>query len=157
MMMNTVTRRAATEQDDAFLYELFKAVRLPDFANVPIAPEQLDALMRMQYAGQKLSYASQYPGGHDLVLLHGNPVGRIWVYRAPQQHQIVDISLLPEYRNRGIGGGLVTEATGTAREAGVMLCCSVALTNPGSLRFHHRLGFRIVSQDEMYYELALEP
>lgn len=156
-MMNTVTRRAATEQDDTFLYELFKSVRLPDFAHLPLAPAQLEMLMRMQYNGQSLTYSSQYPGGHAVVLLDGNPVGRIWVYRGPQEHHLVDISLLPKYRNRGIGAGLVTEAIAAAREGGVRLICSVALTNPGSLRFHQRLGFRIVSQDEVYYDLALEP
>jgi ribosomal protein S18 acetylase RimI-like enzyme len=153
----SVTRRAATEQDDAFLYELFKAVRLPEFAHVPMAPAQLEMLMRMQYNGQTLTYTSQYPGGHDIVLLDGNPVGRIWVYRGSEEHQLVDISLLPEYRNRSIGAGLVTEAIGAARQAGVPIRCSVAVTNPGSLRFHQRLGFRVVGQDEMYYELALEP
>ena len=49
--MNTVTRRAATEEDDSFLYELFNAVRRPEFAHVPMPPEALDTLMRMQYDG----------------------------------------------------------------------------------------------------------
>ena len=149
-----VTRRAATEQDDAFLYELFKAVRLPEFAHVPIAPAQLEMLMRMQYNGQTLTYASQYSGGHEIVLLDGIPVGRIWVFRGPEAHHLVDISLLPEYRNRSIGAGLVTEAIDAASRAGVPIRCSVAVTNSGSLRFHQRLGFRVVGQDEMYYELA---
>jgi len=157
-MSNTVTRRPATEQDAPFLFELFQAVRLPDFAQVPMAPAQLDLVMRMQYAGQKHTYGAQFPGpGHDVILVEGIPAGRIWVYRGTEAHQLVDISLMPEYRNRGIGAGLVTEAIGAAREAGVRLCCSVALTNPGSLRFHQRLGFRIVGQDEVYYDLASEP
>ena len=157
MASDTVTRRAATEEDDGFLYDLFKAVRLPEFAFVAMAPAQLELLIRMQYAGQKLSYGGQYPNGHEIVLLDGNPVGRIWVYRAPEEHHLVDISLMPESRNRGIGSALVREAIAAAREAGVRLCCSVALTNPGSLRFHQRLGFRIVGQDEVYYDLAWEP
>jgi ribosomal protein S18 acetylase RimI-like enzyme len=152
-----VTRRAATEQDGVFLYELFKAVRLPEFAHVPIAPGQLEILMRIQYNGQTLTYSSKYPEGHDIVLVDGTPVGRIWVFHGPEQHQLVDISLMPEYRNRAIGAGLVMEAIDAARQAGVPIRCSVAVTNPGSLRFHQRLGFRVVGQDEIYYELALEP
>ena len=64
---------------------------------------------------------------------------------------------MPEFRNRGIGAALVTEAIAAARAAGVRLRCSVAATNPGSLRFHQRLGFQIVGQDDLYYDLALEP
>ncbi len=154
-MFTKVTRRAALPEDDAFLYELFKAVRMPEFAHVTMAPAQLEMLMRIQHNGQTHSYASQYPRGHDIVLLTGRPIGRIWVHRGAEEHSLVDISLLPAYRNRGIGAGLVTEAIAAAREAGVRLCCSVAVTNQGSLRFHQRLGFEIVGQDEVYYDLAL--
>jgi len=155
-MSGAVTRRAATEQDDAFLFELFKTARLPDFAHVPLAPAQLDMLMNIQYAGQKQTYGMLYPGGDEIVLLDGKPAGRFWLYRGPAGHQLVDISLMPEYRNRGIGATLVTEAIAAARAAGMRLCCSVAATNPGSLRFHQRLGFRVVGQDEVYYDLAVE-
>ena len=153
----SVTRRAATEQDDAFLFALFKAVRLPDFEPAHLAPAQLDMLMSIQYAGQKQSYGAQYPSGHDIVLLDGKPIGRMWLYRGPSEHHLVDISLLPEFRNRGIGARVVAESIAAARAAGLRLCCSVALTNRGSLRFHQRLGFQIVGQDEVYYDLAVEP
>ena len=156
-MTDAITIRPATEQDDAFLYSLFKAVRSPEFAHVPLEPAQLETLLSIQYAGQKYSYRAQYPGGDAIVLLEGTPIGRVWLHREASEHQLVDIALLPEYQNRGIGAALVTEAIAAARAAGVRLCCSVALSNVGSLRFHRRLGFQIVSQDEIYCELALEP
>jgi ribosomal protein S18 acetylase RimI-like enzyme len=157
-MSPPVTLRPATEQDDAFLYELFKSVRMPDFAQVPLAPEQLEGLMKMQYAGQKFSYSTQYPGpGHDIVLLAGAPAGRIWVNRSGSEHLLVDIALLPEFQNRGIGATLLQDVIAAAKQAGVPLKCSVAVTNPGSLRFHQRLGFQIVSQDMLYYELERQP
>lgn len=152
--MSSVSRRRAAEEDDAFLFDLFKAVRSPAFGGAP----QLELLMRIQYAGQKQSYASQYPGsGHEVVLVDGDAAGRIWVCRTSAEHRLVDISLLPAYQNRGIGTNLLKDAIAEAGRAGVPLRCSVALGNAGSLRFHQRLGFRIVSQDEVYAELAVEP
>jgi ribosomal protein S18 acetylase RimI-like enzyme len=156
-MTPSVTTRAATPDDDAFLLELFIAVRAPEFAQAGLAPAQIDVLIAMQFAGQKQSYASQYPGGNLIVLMQGRPIGRIWVYRGAAEHHLVDISLLPEFQNRGIGGALIAEAIARARAAGVRLCCSVAATNGGSLRFHQRLGFRIVGRDEVFYDLAAEP
>jgi ribosomal protein S18 acetylase RimI-like enzyme len=85
------------------------------------------------------------------------PIGRIWLHRAASAHHLVDIALLPEFQNRGIGAALIGDAIAAARAAGVRLCCSVALTNPGSLRFHQRMGFRVVSQDEVFCQLAVEP
>jgi ribosomal protein S18 acetylase RimI-like enzyme len=157
MSSRDVTTRAATEQDDAFLFALFKAVRAPDFAHAPLGPEQLEMLMRMQYAGQKHSYGTQYPGGDAIVLLDEKPIGRMWLCRGAAEHQLVDIALLPEFQNRGIGAALVREAIAAARAGSVRLCSSVAVTNSGSLAFHRRLGFQIVGQDEMYYHLAVEP
>ena len=156
-MIPSVTTRAATEQDDAFLYSLFQAVRSPEFAHVPLEPAQLEMLLSMQYAGQKYSYGAQYPGGDAIVLLDGKPIGRIWLYRGPAEHHLVDIALLPEFQNRGIGAALVREAIAAARAAGVRLCCSVAVTNRGSLAFHQRLGFQITGHDEIYYDLAVGP
>jgi ribosomal protein S18 acetylase RimI-like enzyme len=156
-MVPAVTTRAATEQDDAFLFALFAAVRSPEFAHLPLAPAQLDMLMKIQYGGQQHSYRAQFPGGSEIVLLDGQPIGRLWLYRGPAEHRLVDIALLPEFRNRGIGAALVTEAIAAAKAAHVPLCCSVGSSNQGSLRFHQRLGFRIVDQDEVYCELAIEP
>ena len=155
--MAPVTTRPATAEDDDFLFALFKAVRAPEFARAAIEPAQLEMLMRIQFAGQQQSYGAQYPGGHDIIQLEGQPIGRIWLYRGPSQHQLVDISLLPEFQNRGIGSVLLRKAIAEARAAGARLACSVAAANQGSLRFHQRLGFRIAGQDEVYYDLAVEP
>jgi ribosomal protein S18 acetylase RimI-like enzyme len=156
--MSSVSRRPAVEEDDVFLFELFKAVRAPAFAVAPMPAAQLDLLMSIQYAAQKQSYSAQYPDSdHQLVLVDGNAAGRIWICRAPAGHRLVDIALLPPYQNLGIGALLVKEAILEAGRAGVPLRCSVALSNAGSLRFHQRLGFRIVSQDEVYAELSVEP
>ena|ERR1700679_4247061 len=139
----TTTRRA-TEQDDAFLFDLFKSTRTPDLAQLP------PLLLKIQYTGQKQTYAAQYPNSnHDLILINDIPIGRIWICR----NRLVDISLLPQYQNQGIGKALVTKAIADAHRARLPLCCSIAVTNAGSLRFHQRLGFQIVSQDEVYYEL----
>ena len=116
-MTPSITTRAATEDDDVFLFGLFRAVRLPEFAHAPLAPAQLDLLLSIQYAGQKQSYGAEYPGGDEVVLLDGQAIGRIWLYRGAEEHHLVDIALMPEYRNRGIGSALVKDAiAGRARQ-----------------------------------------
>ena len=156
-MTRSITTRTATEHDDAFLFALFKAVRSGEFAHAALEPAQLDLLIGIQYAGQKQSYGTQYPGGNSIVLLDGEPVGRIWLFRGPAEHHLVDVALMPEFQNRGIGSILIAEAIAAARSAGVRLCCSIALTNGASLRFHQRLGFQVVGHDEIYYDLAVYP
>ncbi len=156
-MVPAITTRAATQGDDAFLFGLFRAVRSPEFAHAGLAPAQLDLLMSIQYAGQMQTYGAEYPGADEVVLLDGEAIGRIWLYRGTAEHHLVDIALMPEYRNRGIGTALLKDAIAGARAAGMRLRCSVAATNTGSLRFHQRLGFQVAGRDDLYYDLALEP
>ena len=135
-----------------------RTVRAEEFARVPLPPEQLEMLVRMQYqALRNASYAMQYPSGNDIILYDGKAVGRIWIYQGGAEHRLVDIALLPEYRNFGIGSELVKAARSAAWEAGMPLTCSVAVDNAASLRFHERLGFRIVGRDEVYCDLSAEP
>ena len=112
----------------------------------------------MQYRAQIGSYSEQYPNSeHALVLLDGAPAGRIWVHRTPARFLLVDISILPPFQNRGLGAELVGGLVAEAARAGVPVECHVALTNQGSLRFHQRLGFEIVSNDGVYYGLERKP
>jgi ribosomal protein S18 acetylase RimI-like enzyme len=125
-----------------------------DFLHWGLPACQLGPLLRMQFQAQNGSYRAQYPSSqHSIVLLDATPAGRIWVDRAAARFLLVDISILPAFQNRGVGSELVSGLTAEATRAGVPLQCHVALTNQGSLRFHQRLGFRIVSQDGVYYAL----
>lgn len=156
--MNAITRRKAVSGDDAFLFDLFRHVRGEEFALIGLPPAQLDMLFQMQFRAQNSGYRAQYPeSDHEIVLVDGAAAGRIWVDRSSARFVLVDISLLPAYRNRGIGTRLLTELIEEARAAGAPLGCSVALTNQGSLRFHQRLGFAITGQDEVYYDMERKP
>ena len=50
--MSTLAVRPALPQDEIFLYELYSAVRAPEFALAPISATQKEHLMRMQFRGQ---------------------------------------------------------------------------------------------------------
>jgi GNAT superfamily N-acetyltransferase len=118
----------------------------------------LEPLLRMQYRAQAGGYREQYPSSeHSMVLHDGVPAGRIWIDRTPARFLLVDISILPPFQNRGLGAELVGALVAEAARAGVPVECHVALTNPGSLRFHQRLGFAIVASDGVYCRLERKP
>lgn len=153
-MNPSIRLRPAEEADEPFLYNLYKAVRTPEFAQIPLPAEQLEGLFAMQYNLRKDAYQSSYPESQHSIVLQGEiPVGQFWVDRSGGRILVVDIALLPDYRSTGIGTSLMQDLIAEAQKAGTTLTCSVATNNPGSLRFHHRLGFAITSENEMYYEL----
>jgi ribosomal protein S18 acetylase RimI-like enzyme len=151
-----ITLRPATAEDDAFLLKLFAATR--DEFKMLIADEnQLAALMSMQFNLQRQQYQAGYPDGRDnIILSHGLPVGRMFTSEGERAITLVDIALLPENRNAGIGRRLLDELLRAAAEKKKAVRLHVFKTNPAR-HLYERLGFRDTSEDSMYYEMICEP
>jgi ribosomal protein S18 acetylase RimI-like enzyme len=152
--MSTLAVRPALPQDEIFLYELYSAVRAPEFALAPVTPAQKEHLMRMQFRGQMSAYAQMFPNSCcHVVMLDGKPSGRLWVALLDSEYHLVDIAVHPQLQSKGIGTVLVQRLQQEAAKARLPIRCSVFRFNPGSLRFHQRLGFAIVREDLMHYYL----
>ena len=68
----------------------------------------------------------------------------------------MDIALLPEHRNRGLGGALVRELLDEAAAAGCLVSLHVEENNPAR-RLYQRLGFRDVADVSFYKLMHWEP
>jgi GNAT superfamily N-acetyltransferase len=116
-----------------------------------------DAFLRQQFSAQHQWYTEQYKGASfDVILVDGNAVGRLYVARWPEEIRIVDIALLPDHRNRGIGtsllAGLIDEASAASRP----LTVHVERFNP-ALNLYQRLGFVPVADQGVYLMLQWSP
>ena len=153
-MTRKIVLREVTPEDEGFLYNLYKLSRVEEFAIAQLTETEFETLMRLQYAARKMSYEGNYPdSNHSVVVVDGIDAGQIWVDRGDTQIRMIDISIARAFQNQGIGAALMRDLMAEARDAGLPLRCSVATNNPGSLRFHQRLGFQITSADEMYYQM----
>jgi len=156
--MSTLAVRPALPQDEIFLYELYSAIRGPEFASAPITAEQKEFLIRMQFRSQMGAYAQEFPNSCcHLVLLDGKPIGRLWVAQRERDFYLVDIALHPSLQSKGIGTVLVQRLQQEAQRAKLPIRSSVLRFNPGSLRFHQRLGFRIVREETMQFHMEWCP
>jgi ribosomal protein S18 acetylase RimI-like enzyme len=156
--MSTLAVRPALPQDEIFLYELYSAIRGPEFALAPITPTQREHLIRMQFRGQTASYTQMYPNScSHIVLLDSKPIGRLWVAPGEREFHLVDIAVHPDVQSKGIGTVLIQRLQQEATRARLPIRSSVFKFNPGSLRFHKRLGFSISREDEMNYYMEWRP
>jgi ribosomal protein S18 acetylase RimI-like enzyme len=150
--MSTLAVRPALPQDEIFLYELYAAVSAPEFVLAPISATQKEELIRMQFRGQMSAYTQMYPNScYHIVLLDGAPVGRLWLAPGEGEFHLVDIAVHPRLQSKGIGTVLIQRLQQEAAKARFPIRSCVFKFNPGSLRFHQRLGFAIVREDEMHY------
>jgi ribosomal protein S18 acetylase RimI-like enzyme len=153
----SVTLRAATGDDHAFLARVYAGTRAAELATVSWTDEEKAAFVQMQFAAQAQYYREHYPDtSFDVILLGAEAVGRLYVSRWTDEIRIVDIALLPEFCNRGIGTTLLKELQAEAAAAGKPLRIHVERFNP-ALRLYNRLGFRQIEDKGVYMFLEWRP
>jgi ribosomal protein S18 acetylase RimI-like enzyme len=74
------------------------------------------------------------------------------VHRAPGELRLVDIALLPQFRNAGTGSALLQIILGEAAAAGQPVRLKVLKGNRAE-SFYHRLGFTKTGETEMHFEM----
>ncbi len=141
---------AAGPDDEELLWELYRSSRTGPLAALP------EPLLRMQHRAREKAYRESFPGADDrLIVVAGQVVGRVLVWRGPAEHRIVDISIVASQQGRGIGTevlrGLVEGATMDRRT----LRLAVATDNEGARRLYDRLGFRETGGDELNVEMEI--
>lgn len=145
------------QADDEFLLSVYASTRADEMARVPWTPEQKDAFLRMQFEAQKRHYAAQYPRAtHEIICLNGAPIGRLYLSRDADALHILDITVLPQHRNRGTGSFLIRELLAEAGKAGKPVTIYVESFNP-SLRLFSRLGFQKVEEAGLQFLLRWTP
>lgn len=148
--MTKVRLRPVTPEDEAFLYEVYKSTRAEEMALVPWDAAQREAFLKMQFSAQQTHYRTYYTGNsHDIILSDVDMVGRLYVAREESEIRILDITILPEHRNKGLGTPLIIDLIAEASRAGLPLTIHVESFNP-SRRLFERLGFSKVKDDGFY-------
>src|SRR5579883_3287118 len=138
----TVTRRPERPEDEPLLFQLFASTREEELDAVAFPIEMRGPFLTMQFTAQRRGYASTFPKAEfQIILVNGQNAGRMVVDRADEEIRLVDMVLLPQHRNDGIGTALLQ---GLTREAAVAqkplrLC---VLQGNRATRLYERLGFR---------------
>lgn len=145
---------SALADDEAFLFDLFRAVRAQRFDFQPGGHPQMAVMVRLQFQAQESALASQYPGSDNFViLLDGAPVGRLRVSRDDTEFRLADISVLPGRQRQGIGTAVVKEPIAEAQQAGLPIRCLVAQSDHASFPFYRNLGFEVTHSDAAYVHM----
>jgi len=153
----TLTLRAATPDDEPFLRRLYATTRESELALVAWTDDQKTAFVEMQFAAQHRHYHEHYRDTtFDVILLDASAIGRLYVARWTSEICIVDISLLPEFCNRGIGTTLIRRLQAEAQASDRPLRIHVECFNP-ALRLYQRLGFEQIEDKGVYLFMEWKP
>jgi len=149
--------RPIRPDDEAFLYEVYTSTRLDELAVVDWDEAHTAALLHQQFTAQHQFYQERYTQTDFLIILRDAvPVGRLYVARWQDEIRIVDIALLPPYRNTGIGTAILRGILAEAAVAHQPVRIHVEKFNP-ALRLYERLGFAPIEDKGVYLFMEWSP
>jgi ribosomal protein S18 acetylase RimI-like enzyme len=148
-----IVLRAETQQDLEFACRLYASARAYEMSRVPWSEEQKASFLRSQFQLQYAHYHKFYPGAaYQIVVHHEADIGRLYVDRTSTEIRLMEITLLPGYRNRGIGGMLVRALMEEAAASNRKISLHVEMDNPAR-RLYDRLGFRAMKDEGVYIRM----
>jgi GNAT superfamily N-acetyltransferase len=150
----SISLRDSTPDDQAFLLDVYVSTRLDELAGTGWDDNQKRAFIQMQFLARERIYPQL---DSKIILLNGQPVGRMLVDRNADAILLRDIALLTEFRNAGIGSRLIQNLMSEAAAAGKPVELHVLSTSP-AVRLYERLGFRTTSAEPgAYLEMKWVP
>lgn len=138
--------RPRTDEDRGLLAAIYASTRLEELAVTGWSEAQMHAFLTFQFDAQDKHYTTHYKTCAFYVIeLDGSPCGRLYLDEWPTEARIVDISLLPQFRGRGLGTKLLRAIIDRATEKALPVSIHVEKENP-ALRLYERLGFTRVEE-----------
>jgi RimJ/RimL family protein N-acetyltransferase len=138
----TLTLRAVTAEDDAFLLSVYDSTRAEELDQVQWEEGQREAFLKWQFEMQRREYDARFPDAeYDVILIDGEPAGRIWIARTDEEIRLLDIAILTAFQNRGAGTILLRKLIDEAKATAKRLRHMVFVLNNNAHRFYERLGF----------------
>jgi GNAT superfamily N-acetyltransferase len=149
--------RRALPQDRLFLRGVYAGVRMDELALTDWDEAKKNAFIDMQFEAQDSYYREVYADADFLVIVEqGRPVGRLSIRCTGEEIRVIDLAVLPAFRNRGIGASLLGDILARASTQGVPVTIHVERMNP-ALRLYDRLGFVIAEDKGVYLFLRWSP
>lgn len=158
MELAGVTLRPVHSGDESLIFRLFASSR-PDLEWIAGISEDIKKLLiYQQFRCEQEQMLKEYPeGDFCIILLGGEPVGRLYIHRGMKIFRLIAISLFPEYRGRGIGGKLLAGILEEASGAGKPVRLQVVWYNNSARTLYEKLGFVVVEDAGVYCEMQWTP
>ncbi|MFT5083444.1 MAG: ribosomal protein S18 acetylase RimI-like enzyme [Lentisphaeria bacterium] len=149
----TVTLRLYTDNDLPFMQALYASAREDELAAANFSPVEKKVFLQQQFSAQSLHYTQHYcADAFNIVEFNGEPVGRFFVDYWENEIRVVDITLMPGYRGKGLGSHLFNQLFHEANKRKQCVTIHVEHNNPAK-KLYERLGFSLKSKTNDIYLL----
>jgi GNAT superfamily N-acetyltransferase len=154
---NAIQLRPAADTDETFLLELYKSSRGADVRELGWDEQHVGDFLEMQYQAQQRFFENEYQqADNQIIVREGKPIGRLLVDRRNHEIRCVDIALMPEHRNGGIGSTLLRALQNEAKQICKPLRLQIIRFNR-AVNLLERLGFVRTSETGTHFQMEWVP
>lgn len=146
--------RSITADDADLLRRIYASTREDEMALVTHwSDQEKQAFLEHQFMAQHTYYQQNYgTGSFRIILANDQAAGRLYLFENADELRIIDIALLPEFRNKGYGGYILQNLLRQAASHHQLVKIHVERHNR-ALYLYERLGFEVKDDSNEIYLL----
>jgi GNAT superfamily N-acetyltransferase len=152
----TLSLRPIQDEDLVVLSEIYGSTREEELKQVTHwSDQEKQAFILQQFLAQHDYYQKNYIGAaFYLIFKNKTPIGRLYIHQNFQGNgiRIIDIAMLPNWRNKGIGSSILEDILTKATQLNKPVSIHVESFNPAK-HLYERLGFEKISETNGVYHL----
>jgi ribosomal protein S18 acetylase RimI-like enzyme len=156
--MSTLELKDVGADDEVVLFQLFTAVRSEELRMDHWGPDLRTQMLRLQFEAQRRGYREQWAGVCErLILCDGSPVGWLIVDRSGLVMRGIDMALVPEARNAGVGTRVIRALQAEVAGSAGTFVIAVLRTNVRARALYDRLGFIVTGDTDLHTMMEWRP
>lgn len=149
--------RPAGENDNLFIESVYRTTREKELSLTNWTENQKQAFIMMQSMAQSAEYKKNYPGAaFQIIIYNKKAAGRIYIWEDDNEIRLIDITLLPLFRRKGIGTNLLQELIKKSKAVQKKLSLHVEPDNP-ALKLYKQMGFIYIKNNGRHYFMERNP
>lgn len=153
----SITLRPITDDDMNFLYNVYRSTRIDEPGISDWPKHEKEQFILDQFTMQHAQYMVNYNEADFMkIIVDNKEVGRLYIHRQVDDIRLVDIALLKQYRNKGIGTKLIHDLVEESDKTHVPLSLHVEYYNR-VISLYERLGFKKEGESGVYHYMRRLP
>jgi ribosomal protein S18 acetylase RimI-like enzyme len=143
--------RPVNKEDELFIEKVYRSTREGELTLTNWPEEQKQAFMMMQSMAQEAEYKTKFPGAEFQIILYKKyEAGRLYTWEGENEIRLIDITVLPSFRKKGIATFLLKELIRKSEKKNKKVSLHVDPVNP-ALQLYLRLEFIHISNNGRFY------
>lgn len=145
------------QPDFAFLKIVYRGTREGELNANNWTADQKNSFIEFQFNAQHAHYTSTFKGAEfNIITFNKINIGRLYTCESEKEIRLIDISLLPKYRGKGIGTRILKNLIEKSNTTGKVLNLHVLQTSP-ALKLYKLLNFKITENNNSHFYMEHLP